>query len=84
MTARNIIWGAAILLALLHQDIWYWNDPTLVFGFIPIGLAYHMGFSVAAAIIWSCAVVWAWPRTVEDEVKEHLEAQGDTEGAAKI
>lgn len=78
---QNWIWGAAILLAILHQDLWYWNDATLLFGFMPIGLAYHMGYSISAAILWSFAVVYAWPTTVEDEVKEHLEAVGDLEGA---
>lgn len=70
---RYVIYGAAILLAVLHQDFWYWDDPTLVWGgIIPIGLAYHMIFSVLSAVIWALAVVFVWPTDVEEEVKEAL------------
>ena len=50
-TKRYAIAAAAVLLAVLHQDYWLWNDATLVFGFIPSGLAYHAGFSICAAIL---------------------------------
>jgi hypothetical protein len=33
---------AAIVLGLAHQDLWFWRDSTLVFGFLPVGLAYHV------------------------------------------
>ena len=35
---------------ILHQDFWNWRkaDP-LVFGFLPIGLAYQAGYSILAA-----------------------------------
>ena len=61
------IWAAVILLALLHQDFWLWNDASLVWGFIPVGLAYHMLYSVLAGILWGLAAVYAWPETVETE-----------------
>lgn len=70
---RNAIYIAAIVLAILHKDFWLWDDTTLVFGFIPSGLFFHMLFSTACVILWSLAVVYAWPDTVEEEVKEHLE-----------
>ncbi len=70
---RTIIYGAAIVLAVLHQDFWYWDDPSLVLGVLPVGLAYHMGFSIASAIIWALAVVYAWPTDVEEEVIEAIE-----------
>ena len=55
-----------VLLAILHQDFWFWDriEP-LVFGFIPIGLAYQMGVSIAAAILWALAVHYCWPRDVD-------------------
>ncbi len=55
-----------VLLAVLHQDFWWWDsiDP-LVFGFIPIGLAYQIGVSIAAAILWAMAVHFCWPRDVD-------------------
>jgi hypothetical protein len=70
---RYIIYGAAIVLAVLHQDFWYWDDPTLVWGGVmPIGLAYHLIFSIVSGVLWSLAVVFAWPHGVEEEVKEAL------------
>lgn len=63
---RKVIWTAAIILAILHQDVWYWNDRTLLFGFLPVGLAYHMLFSIAASCLWAAAVVFAWPTEVEE------------------
>jgi hypothetical protein len=46
---------------LLHQDIWFWKDKTLVFGFLPIGLAYHIGYSFLAACTMWLLVRFAWP-----------------------
>ena len=34
-------WGLIIILALVHYDFWYWDDQSLVFGFMPIGLFFH-------------------------------------------
>jgi hypothetical protein len=60
------IWAGVVLLALLHQDFWWWNSRTLVFGFLPIGLAYHAAFSLAAAGLWALACRWAWPDHIEE------------------
>lgn len=57
----SYVWAAAILLAVLHHDFWFWNDPRLVFGFIPVGLAYHAFYSLSAACLWLFAVKFAWP-----------------------
>jgi hypothetical protein len=62
---RSTLWLAFAVLAVLHHDFWWWDDATLVFGFLPIGLAYHMAFSVAAACFWAIAVRYAWPSDVE-------------------
>jgi hypothetical protein len=45
---KKILWLGVLALVVLHHDFWWWDDPTLVFGFLPIGLAYHVGFSIAA------------------------------------
>ncbi|MDP8242859.1 MAG: DUF3311 domain-containing protein [Candidatus Hinthialibacter antarcticus] len=73
--ARKLVWTAAILLAVLHHDFWYWNDATLLFGYMPIGLAYHVGFSIASGLLWAAAVIWAWPTEMEEEVAEFLREQ---------
>ena len=44
----KLIIAAAILLALLHQDFWWWNDVEPIILGMPIGLAYHVLFSLLA------------------------------------
>lgn len=54
-----------IVLAVLHQDFWNWNNRDLVFGFIPVGLFYHSLYSVVAAIFWFLVSRLAWPHRTE-------------------
>jgi len=58
---KKVVWGLVILLVILHQDIWFWDDSRLVFGFIPITLLYHSGISLSAGIVWYLATIYAWP-----------------------
>jgi len=59
----------ALLVAavyLLHQDFWFWRDARpLVFGVLPVGLAYHAAYSVAAALLLWLLVKLAWPSHLE-------------------
>jgi hypothetical protein len=70
---RNVIIFAAILLAILHQDFWWWDDRTLFFGFLPIGLGYHALYSCMAAGLWLAAVKFAWPSEIEAFAEEPVE-----------
>ena len=63
---RTWIYLLVILLAILHQDFWLWNNTRLVFGFMPVGLAYHALYSVVAALIWAFAVRYAWPSLIDE------------------
>jgi hypothetical protein len=54
-----------IVLAILHQDFWNWENTSLVLGFVPVGLAYHAGYSIAAAIFWFFVSKFAWPSRIE-------------------
>jgi len=56
-----------IVVILLHQDLWNWKNNTLVLGFIPIGLAYHIGYSCLAALTMWLLVRLAWPKHLEEE-----------------
>ena len=60
-----ILCAGVVALAILHQDVWFWDDRRIVLGFLPIGLAYHAGFSLAAACLWAGAVRFAWPNEIE-------------------
>lgn len=77
---RRLTYGLIVLLALLHQDFWWWNDSeTLVCGFMPVGLAYHAGVSVAAGLLWALAVKYCWPHDADlsaDELHATAEAEG--------
>jgi len=54
-----------VALFVLHQDFWWWDNRTLVLGFMPIGLFYHMIFSIAAGLTWALANKLAWPEEIE-------------------
>jgi hypothetical protein len=53
------------ILAVLHHDFWNWSDASLVFGFLPVGLAWHAGYSVAACLLWALVTLVAWPTGLE-------------------
>ncbi|MFQ5494183.1 MAG: DUF3311 domain-containing protein [Phycisphaerae bacterium] len=81
------VYGLIALLAIAHQDFWFWDDSeTLVLGFLPIGLAYHAGVSLAAGLLWALAVRYCWPADVEeaggDAVSRPRTASGSTGGAS--
>jgi hypothetical protein len=64
-SGRNLIIVLVIAMAILHQDFWWWDSSTLVFGFLPIALAYHALFSIVAACLWAFAIKIAWPYHLE-------------------
>ena len=65
------VWGLILGLVLLHQDGWFWTDDRLVFGFLPVGLFYHICLSIGAVVCWFLAVKYAWPQDlVEQTVDE--------------
>lgn len=75
MSKRSLLfalWLAAMVA--LHQDVWWWTSRHLVFGLIPIGLAWQVLFSVLAAISMWGLVKWCWPHDVERLVEEHERA----------
>jgi hypothetical protein len=55
-----------IVVALLHQDYWNWTNKSLVFGFVPVGLAYHAFYAVLAAVTMAILVRFAWPKELEE------------------
>ena len=72
---KKVVYGLVVLLAIIHQDFWWWNNKTLVFGFMPLGLFYHALFSCRAAGVWAMAIKWAWPSEIE-EWAESVDEQG--------
>ena len=83
---KKIVFALLVLLAILHQDFWFWNDiEPLAFGFIPIGLTYHIGVSIAACILWALAVHYGWPAGVDvaNEPRSTSHEPGDEIGDSR-
>ena len=62
---KYVVWALIVLLIMLRQDNWNWGKDTLVLGFLPIGLAWHAGISIAASAIWYLFTIFAWPKELE-------------------
>ena len=65
-------WLSLVVLAvyLLHQDVWFWKSARpLVFGFLPIGLVYHVGYCLLAALLMGLLVKQAWPGRLERDAE---------------
>jgi len=52
---------------VLHQDFWNWTNGGLVLGALPVGLAYHLGYSVLASLVLAWLVRVAWPAGLDDD-----------------
>jgi len=67
---RLLLVLVVVLVYALHQDAWFWRTARpLVFGFLPVGLAYHVGYSIAAALLMALLVRAAWPSHLEREAE---------------
>ncbi|MBC8353285.1 MAG: DUF3311 domain-containing protein [Planctomycetes bacterium] len=67
---KYAVWILVGLLLVFHQDYWQWSNTTLDFGFLPRTLTYHVGVSIAAAIVWALATKFCWPEGLDEE-SEH-------------
>ena len=55
-------------LYALHQDFWFWRQARpLVFGVLPIGLAYHAAFTLATSAVLVLLVKLLWPAALDPE-----------------
>ncbi|MDQ3009467.1 MAG: hypothetical protein M3X11_02005 [Acidobacteriota bacterium] len=63
---RLLLISAVCALYLVHQDFWFWQTARpLVFGFLPIGLFYHLVYTLAVAVLMWLLVKLAWPSHLE-------------------
>lgn len=58
---KTVIWLVLVALVLLHHDFWFWDDASLIGGWMPIGLLYHIALSFVASVFWFVVVKLAWP-----------------------
>jgi hypothetical protein len=64
---------ALALLAFfaLHQDVWFWREARpLVFGILPVGLAYHAAYTLAVSALMAVLVRRYWPSHLEEHAGE--------------
>lgn len=63
---------AIVVLYVLHQDVWFWETARpLAFGFLPVGLAYHGLYCLAAALLMWALTTFAWPSHLEGAERPH-------------
>ena len=55
-----------VVLYALHQDVWFWRvAQPIVFGFLPIGIFYHVCYTLAVSLVMWLLVKLAWPSQLE-------------------
>jgi hypothetical protein len=66
MHTRILLLLAIAAVYLLHQDVWFWRAARpLVFGILPIGLAYHAAYCLLAAGLMWILTKAAWPHHLD-------------------
>ena len=73
-----LLTALVVAIYVLHQDFWNWKEAEpLIFGFLPVGLAYQAGYSILAAAMMAVLVWAAWPKHLEDVESEVKDPKGD-------
>jgi len=68
---RLLLTSLVLLVFALHQDFWHWRVAhPLAFGFLPIGLSYHAGYTLLAALVMTLLVRFAWPSRLEQQAEQ--------------
>ena len=65
MQKKPLLSLLVLAVFFLHQDFWNWRNAGLVFGFLPVGLAYHAAYAIAAACLMALLVKFAWPADLD-------------------
>lgn len=77
MKTRLLLAAAIVALYVLHQDFWFWRTARpLVFGFLPIGMAYHAAYGLAAALLMWAITTFAWPAHLDVDARVSRDAPG--------
>ena len=74
---KNVFWVAVLLLGLGQQWSGYLSTETVVLGFLPAPLFYHVVVSLAAVVVWWIGTVVAWPDDTLDAMDSGGELGGD-------
>jgi len=63
-SSRWAVYATLLVVYLLHNDLWLWDDPSMVLG-LPVGLTYQAGYCLLAAATMFLLVRFAWPEELE-------------------
>ena len=63
---RTLVYAALLILYLLHNDLWLWNDGRLWRG-LPAGMLYHIGYCFAVSLLMAVIVRYAWRPDADSE-----------------
>lgn len=81
MNKRFLLTILVVALYLLHQDFWFWREALpLVLGFLPIGLFYHLLYTLAIVLVMWLLVKYTWPSHLE----EHQDPPQSNEEAHRL
>jgi hypothetical protein len=70
MQTRVLMAVTIAAVYLLHQDVWFWRTARpLTFGFLPVGLAYHAAYCLAAAALMWVLTRVAWPHHLDIDAR---------------
>jgi hypothetical protein len=75
---KRLLYVVLLLVAVLHQDFWFWSDSTLVVGFLPAGLAYHAVYTLIVALLMWLLAEYAWPTHLEEDPSATIQAADET------
>ena len=75
---RRLLYAALLLAALLHHDFWFWNDRTLFFGVLPVGLMYHIVYTLAVVGLMWLLAEHAWPAHLDKDAPSPTSAPEET------
>ncbi len=58
-THKIVLYSLLVLLFVLHNDFWLWDNPQIVLG-IPVGLLYHIVYCFVATILMAIIVKYTF------------------------
>jgi hypothetical protein len=67
MSRQKLIVVCFVLLLFLHEDFWWKSDPRLVFGILPVSLAYHIVWTLLVAVGWFLVARFCWPAGLDGD-----------------
>jgi hypothetical protein len=55
-----------LLLLILHQDFWNWRAARPFILGLPVGLWYHVAYTLGAALLMALLVRYCWPDHLDE------------------